>query len=146
MKLEMPLIDPSLRGGRVLRWTKREGDGFGFGDEICVIAVDEFAVLRRTGRATLLSGRRRKSIKDDVEVRAGKVYVEVSLTSADRGVVRRVVADDGDPIAVGDLLAVVSTGESAELEGTESDWRRAPAMRVVANPLHDNDAELEERD
>ena len=141
MKLEMPLIDPSLRGGKVVRWLKREGDTFGFGDEICILAVDEFAALRRTARATLLSGRRRRSLKSDLEVRQGKVYLQVVLTSSDGGVMRRIVADDGDPIAVGDLLAVVSTTDNGALDGTVDDWESAPTMRIAANVLQDEDEE-----
>jgi pyruvate/2-oxoglutarate dehydrogenase complex dihydrolipoamide acyltransferase (E2) component len=140
MKLEMPLIDPSLRGGSVLKWLKREGEAFAFGEEICVVVVDEFAALRRTARATLLSGRKRRSLKSDLEIRQGKVYLRVALTSSDSGFIRKIVADDGDPIAVGDLLAVVSTTDNGVLDGTVDDWKAAPTMRVVANMLqHDDD-------
>jgi pyruvate/2-oxoglutarate dehydrogenase complex dihydrolipoamide acyltransferase (E2) component len=136
----MPLIDPSLRGGSVLKWLKREGEAFAFGEEICVVVVDEFAALRRTARATLLSGRKRRSLKSDLEIRQGKVYLRVALTSSDSGFIRKIVADDGDPIAVGDLLAVVSTTDNGVLDGTVDDWKAAPTMRVVANMLqHDDD-------
>lgn len=135
MKLEMPLIDPSLRGGSVVKWLKREGDAFEFGDEICIVAVDEFAALRRTARATLLSGRRRLSLKSDLEVRRGKVYLHVALTSSEAGVMSKIVADEGEHFTIGDLLAVVSTGANGELVGSVDDWRSAPTMRVAANMM-----------
>lgn len=146
MKLEMPLIDPSLRGGSVLKWLKREGEPFQFGEEICLVAVDEFAALRRTARATLLSGRKRRALKSDLEIRQGKVYLRVALTSSDSGFMRKIIADDGDPIAVGDLLAVVSTTDSGVLDGTVDDWKSVPTMRVAANMHEDDETHPEEGD
>ncbi len=139
MKLEMPLIDPSLRGGKVVRWNFAEGDSFGFGDELCVVAVDEFAVLRRTARATLLSGKKRKELKSDLEVRGGKVFVQVSLTSSDSGVLAAIVAGEGDPVVTGSLLAVTSTHDHGPVEGDVEDWKKASGLRVVANMVPEDD-------
>ena len=133
LKLEMPTVDQSLRGGRIVAWYKDEGDPIAFGDEICKLAIDEFAVLRRTARATLLSGRRRKKLKDDLEVRQGKVYLEVELRSSDRGVLRKQLVHEGEPLAHGDLLAVVATEDHGELTEGEQQWRDAPSFRVVVN-------------
>lgn len=138
LKVEMPTHDQSLRGGRVLRWHKAEGDQIGFGEDICDVAIDEFAVLRRTGRATLLSGRRRKKLKDDLEVREGKVYLEMTITSSDQGVLARVVAGEGDSISLGDTLGLVSTNGEA-VEGPTEQWSDATPMRVVVNVLDDDD-------
>jgi pyruvate/2-oxoglutarate dehydrogenase complex dihydrolipoamide acyltransferase (E2) component len=138
MKITMPTYDQSMRGGRVLRWHKGEGDDIGFGDDICDVAIDEFAVLRRTGRATLLSGRRQKKLRDDLEVREGKVYREMTITSSDQGTLRKVVAGEGDSIALGDLLAVVTT-DGQPLSGTPADWQNATPMRVVVNALNDEE-------
>ena len=137
-KLEMPLIDPSLRGGRVVRWSKQVGDPIGFGDEICIVALDEFAALRRTARATLLAGRKRKKLKSDLEVREGKVFLEVALTSSDHGVLRKIIKESGDQITIGDTLAIV-TSETEEDLGQELAWAEAPALRVVANTLGDDE-------
>ena len=135
-RLEMPLIDPSLLGGTVLRWNKSVGESISFGDEICVVALDEFAAIRRTARATLLAGRKRKKLKSDLEVRAGKVFLEMAITSSDEGVLRRIVKDEGDKIMIGDTLAIVSSHVEEDL-GEESGWVEAPALRVVANPVGD---------
>lgn len=137
-KLEMPLIDPSLLGGRVVRWSKQVGDPIGFGDEICIVALDEFAALRRTARATLLAGRKRKKLKSDLEVRSGKVFLEVTLTSSDQGVLRKIIKEQGDQITIGDTLAIV-TSEIDEDLGQELAWAEAPVLRVVANPLGDDE-------
>lgn len=133
-KLEMPLIDPSLRGGHVVSWSKKVGDHIGFGDEICVVELDEFAALRRTARATLLAGRRRRKLKSDLEVRAGKVSVEVAITSSDRGVLRKIVKEQGDQVVIGDTMAIVASDDHGDL-GQEYEWVQAPAMRVVPNPV-----------
>ena len=136
--LEMPLIDPSLRGGRVVSWTKQVGDPISFGDEICTVALDEFVAIRRTARATLLAGRKRKKLKSDLEVRAGKVFLEVALTSSDEGVLRKIIKQEGDQITIGDTLAIV-TSQAEEDLGQESRWVEAPVLRVVANPIGDDE-------
>ncbi len=132
MKLEMPLIDPSLRGGKVVKWHKTEGDEFGFGDVVCQVAVDEFAALRRTARATKLSGGRRKKLKSDLEVRKGKVYLEVDITSADHGVLRQIIVEEGERVSIGDTLAIVTTKDHGDLGGDRT-WNDAPVMRVATN-------------
>jgi pyruvate/2-oxoglutarate dehydrogenase complex dihydrolipoamide acyltransferase (E2) component len=142
LKLEMPTIDQSLRGGRVVSWYKQEGDPIAFGEEICKLAIDEFAVLRRTARATLLSGRRRKKLKSDLEVRQGMVYLEVEITSSDEGVLRKRVVQEGEPLESGDLLGVVATADHGVFTEPEPQWRDAPAFRVVVNVAGgDNDLE-----
>lgn len=133
-RLEMPLIDPSLRGGRVVGWSKDVGDSIDFGEEICTVALDEFAALRRTARATLLAGRRRGRLKSDLETRAGKVFVEVAITSSDQGVLRKITKGQGDRIVIGDTMAIVASQDHGDL-GQEYEWTEAPVMRVVANPV-----------
>lgn len=123
-----------------MRWNKQIGDHIGFGDEVCVVALDEFAALRRTARATLLAGRRQKKLKSDLEVRTGKVFLEVAITSSDEGVLRRIVKNQGDQIAIGDMLAIVTLHEDDDI-GVEQDWLQAPLLRVVANPVADHDFE-----
>jgi pyruvate/2-oxoglutarate dehydrogenase complex dihydrolipoamide acyltransferase (E2) component len=139
-KLAVPVVDPSMQGGKVLRWHKREGDAIAFGDALCELAVDEFAVLRRTARATLLARGRRGKLKNDLEQREG-VYFEVVLTSSDHGVLRKILAKEGDRIALGDLLAVVTTADHGELNGSAADWGAAPDMRVVVNKKSDEEVD-----
>jgi len=130
----MPLIDPSLRGGRVVSWSKSVGDGITFGDEICIVELDEFAALRRTARATRLAGRRRGKLKSNLETRTGKVLLQVAITSSDSGVLRKIIKGQGDEIAIGDTMAIVTAQENDDLGG-ETDWAKAPALRVVANTV-----------
>jgi pyruvate/2-oxoglutarate dehydrogenase complex dihydrolipoamide acyltransferase (E2) component len=138
IRLDMPLIDPSLRGGHVARWSKAVGDEIAFGEEICVVDLDDFAVLRRTARATLLAGRRRNKLKSDLETRSGKVLLKVSITSSDSGVLRKIVKEEGDEIAIGDTMAIVASPDHGDI-GTEEQWAEAPAMRVVPNTVADGD-------
>lgn len=141
-KLEVPAVDPSMVGGKMLRWRKREGDAIAFGEEICELAVDQFAVLRRTGRATLLTGRRRNKLKSDLEAREG-VYFEVVVMSREQGFLRKIVAGEGQRIAIGDLLAVITTAEEDELVGNLDSWGAAPALRVVVNRKDEMDDDLD---
>ncbi len=144
MRVEMPAVDASLRSGRMLRWHKDEGEEVAFGDPICDIAVEEFAVLRRTARATLLTGRRRKKLKSDLETREGKVYLEVTVTSSDSGVLVRRLTPVGEPIDIGQTVALVATPDHTDAPGADDDWQDAPPMRVVINVVGgDNDLAAE---
>ncbi len=140
----MPLIDPSLRAGHVVSWSKNLGDDIAFGEEVCIVALNEFAALRRTARATLLSGRRRGKLKSDLEVRSGKVFLEMAITSSDNGVLRKIIKQDGDPIVPGDTMAIVASQDHGDL-GEEHEWASATVMRVVANPVG-GDHDFEEED
>lgn len=131
LKLDMPLINPSLRGGKLKTWHKAEGESIGFGDDLCTVSIDDFAVLRRTGRATLLTGKKRKRLKDDLESRSG-IMVNVVVTASDQGVMQRILRQAGDQVAIGDTLALVSTGESNGAS-LPTEWDDAPQMRVVGN-------------
>jgi pyruvate/2-oxoglutarate dehydrogenase complex dihydrolipoamide acyltransferase (E2) component len=141
MKLEFPLLDRSLRGGRVVSWQKREGERFEFGEVICLTQLDEFAALRRTGRATLLSGKRRTSLKSDLEIRDGRVALSVALTASDSGWVHTIIAKEGTEIGVGSLLAVVSTDNRPDT-GRQPDEVDLPLMRVVANVVDTDETDL----
>jgi pyruvate/2-oxoglutarate dehydrogenase complex dihydrolipoamide acyltransferase (E2) component len=130
MRLEMPLVDASFRGGKVVTWHVSEGDQIDLGAELCTVALDEFAVLRRTSRATLLARGRRRRLRGGMEVRTGKVVAEAMIRASDRAVVRAITKAPGDPVATGDLLAIVST--SGDEDAGSNGWDSARPMRVVA--------------
>ncbi len=142
MRLAMPALDASLRSGRVTRWLKEEGDSFGFGVVLCEVALDEFVALRRTARATLLSGRKARKLRSTVEVREGKVLLEVGVTSAEAGTMRKVLAAEGAAVAIGELLAVVSSTGEEDL-GSEESWTSAPPLRCTANVISSDDMQME---
>jgi pyruvate/2-oxoglutarate dehydrogenase complex dihydrolipoamide acyltransferase (E2) component len=124
MKLEFPLLDRSLRGGRVVGWQKREGERFDFGEVICLTQLDEFA-----------------SLKSDLEIRDGKVALSVALTASDSGWVHTIIAQEGTEIGVGSLLAVVST-DGRPGTGRQPDEVDMPLMRVVANVVDTDETDL----
>lgn len=130
LRLEVPNSDPSLTGGQVKKWHKNIGDRIGFGEEVCTLAYSDFAVLRRTARATLLSGKKRSRIKGGVEAREGMVLVDVVLTSSDKGILKEIVKKEGEPFVVGDDLGVVVTDED---EVVQEGWADSPTMRITAN-------------
>lgn len=135
LRLEVPNTNPSLRGGSVKEWHKSEGDTIGYGEEICTISFDDFAALRRTGRATLLAGRKRKNLKSQLESREGKVLLDVVLTSAESATLHEVLMQPGERFAIGDTLALVATESGDDSAG--GDWSVSPPMRVVANSSAD---------
>lgn len=132
LRLDTPVIEKAVQGGRVVEWFVAEGESVSFGETVCRLGLDEFAAMRRTARATLLSGRKRNKLKSDVEVRSGKVYFEVDVVSSDNGTLRKVVAQPGDQIVAGDMLAVI-TNEADDQLGQEEEWRAAPPFRVIVN-------------
>lgn len=130
--------NPSLRGGLVKEWHKSVGDDITFGEEVCTIAFDDFAALRRTARATLLSGKKRTNLKSKLEHRRGKVLLEMVVTSAEQGTVGKIIAEPGTRFAVGDTLALITTGGD-EVLASANDWSDRPAMRVVANDANNSE-------
>ncbi len=140
LRLAMPALDASLLGGRMSRWLKGEGDSFAFGDVLCEVALDEFAAMRRTHRATLLSGRRRHKLRSEVELREGKVLLEVAVTSAEAGTIREVLVGEGARLSIGDTLAVVSTPAGEQLTSGDG-WASSPELRCTANVVNVDDTE-----
>ncbi len=136
LRLEVPLTNPSLTGGTVKEWHKAEGEAIGFGDEVCTVAYDEFVALRRTARATLLSGRKAKGLKSSLESRSGKVLMNIVVSAAEQGVLGKILMGPGERFAVGDTLAVLSTREIDDF--TVPDNLAALAtMRVETNTSAD---------
>jgi pyruvate/2-oxoglutarate dehydrogenase complex dihydrolipoamide acyltransferase (E2) component len=135
LRLEIPITNPSLTGGTIKEWHKSEGDAIGFSEDVCTVSFDQFAVLRRTARATLLAGRKSKNLKSQLERREGKVLMDVVVSSAEQATLEKILMKPGDRFQVGDTLAVVSTGPTnGELP---EDWGESPTMRVVANTSAD---------
>lgn len=135
LRLEIPITNPSLTGGTIKEWHKSEGDAIGFSEDVCTVSFDQFAVLRRTARATLLAGRRSKNLKSQLESREGKVLMDVVVSSAEQATLEKILMKPGDRFQVGDTLAVVSTGPTNG--GLSEDWGESPTMRVVANTSAD---------
>lgn len=136
LRLEVPLTNPSLTGGTVKEWHKAEGDSIGFGDEVCTVAYDQFVALRRTARATLLSGRKAKGLKSSLESRTGKVLMDVVVSAAEQGVLGKILMGPGDRFAVGDTLAVMSTTPIDDYTFPD-DLDELATMRVETNASAD---------
>lgn len=136
LRLEIPMTNPSLTGGIIKEWHKDEGDPIGFGEDLFTVSFDEFAVLRRTARATLLAGRKNKSLKSQLESREGKVLLHVVVSSAEQGNLEKILLAPGDRFEVGDTVGVASTAP-ADGELTPEDWSDSPPMRVAVNTSAD---------
>lgn len=133
LRVTLPPADAAFRGGFVAEWHKQEGDPIAFGDDLCDIAIDEFMALQRTKRATLLgstSKKRQRRIKDGYSLREGRGQVIIRLTSAEDGVLLgRVIADEGERIEIGSLMALLS-GEDGDVSG---DIDAARDARIAVN-------------
>jgi pyruvate/2-oxoglutarate dehydrogenase complex dihydrolipoamide acyltransferase (E2) component len=132
LRLEVPVTNPSLIGGTVKEWHKSEGEVIGFGDEVCTVAYDQFVALRRTARATLLSGRKAKRLKSNLESRTGKVLMDIVVSAAEQGVLGKILMDPGARFAVGDTLAVISTEPINDFT-VPGDLAELATMRVETN-------------
>lgn len=136
LSLEMPFINPSVEGGRVVRWSKRPGESFAYGDELCVIGIEQVVALRKTKTASVLGGsrRRRKRVRDELETRdIGGVRLQ--LLASEGGTMRQLVIEAGTTMQVGDVLAVLQTADSDDEPIPDTDFDDLPSLRVVAIPF-----------
>ena len=134
LSLQMPAVGPALQGGRVIRWSKQPGEAFAFGDELCVVSIEQVVALRKTQKASALTSRRRKKkVREELEMRES-VGLHFQLVASESGYVSDVLVPAGAAMQVGDTLAVLSS-ESEDSTEAGADPASLPAIRVVANPV-----------
>lgn len=126
-KLEMPYIDRSIDRGRVLAWHKAAGEWIDYGDDIVDLEVD-VKKIGRTKSSLFLS--RGLSSKTGESIEKGMIR----LTSSDRGVLRVIKAAADAPLAIGDLMAILTPTED---EPADADVADAITFRVISNRMGD---------
>lgn len=134
--LQMPFVETSLPNGKVLEWVKGPGDPFAFGDQLCIIVVEDAVFLRKSRSASRLTGtkQRRKWKRHRIETHPiGRIEVEV--IAAEPGTMRTHVVGVGEPASVGDILAVLHTGDDEYLPPSNDTLDDLAPLRVVANHL-----------
>lgn len=139
LQLQMPVVEQSFGGGRLVRWHISPGDTFGPGQRICTVAVERARLVRRTsGKVGLL--RRSAGMVNREDTAKGDVYLEVELISNDRGRLDRDLVGEGEQVTAGDALGVVTTTDH---DGAVDDgsWRSAPLLRVTARYGDDGEGE-----
>lgn len=124
-RLEMPFVDRMVQRGVLLRWLKAEGNPVAYGDDVCEVAVGEVTVLKKSKDARTLASaaRTRRSALHEghrTRKRAGQI---LRVTSSDTGVLRRIVVREQEQLAIGDLLAVLTTEPDETLEGEAFSFR-----------------------
>ena len=130
----MPAVGPALQGGRVIRWSRQPGEEFAFGDELCVVSIEQVVALRKTQKASALTSRRRKKkVREELEMRES-VGLHFQLVASEAGYVAHHLVAAGAPMQVGDTLAVLAS-EVDDVTETPADPSTLPAIRVVANPV-----------
>jgi len=134
LALEMPSVGPALQAGRVVKWSKAPGEPFSFGDELCVISIEQVVALRKTQQASVLTSRRRKKkMRDEIEQRETS-GLHFQLVASEHGVLLEQVVGTGGPMKIGDVLAVLGSGENDDDQDLV-DHSALPTIRVVANPV-----------
>jgi len=141
MQLQMPVVDRAFQGGRLVRWHVGPGDPIRPGQTICTVAVERATLVRRAEDRGGLLRRRSKGMVNKQESNKGKVYLEVKLISSDRGQLHKGLVDEGDQVAAGDPLAVVTTTDHGSDAVADDAWRSAPLMRVTARFGDDTEVE-----
>jgi hypothetical protein len=136
LQLEMPPVNPSIRGGQIVAWHKDEGEFVGYGDPVCDVLFTNAVHLRRTTRGgDLADGAPRSRTRRRLRT-LNKIEVMVRLVASDTGYLRRVCAGGKDQNEPGSVLAILSTEPAETLpEVTGSD--RWPLFRVVADQVEE---------
>ncbi len=133
LSLQMPSVGPALQGGRVIKWSKAPGEPFAFGEELCVVSIEQVVALRKTQQASILTSRRRKKkVREELEMRES-VGLHFQLVASESGVMHEHLVQEGAAMKVGDMLAVL--GSDGDEPGPVADMSSLSAIRVVANPV-----------
>ena len=133
LSLQMPSVGPALQGGRVIKWSKAPGEPFAFGEELCVVSIEQVVALRKTQQASILTSRRRKKkVREELEMRES-VGLHFQLVASESGVMHEHLVQEGAAMKVGDMLAVI--GSDGDEPGPVADMSSLSAIRVVANPV-----------
>jgi pyruvate/2-oxoglutarate dehydrogenase complex dihydrolipoamide acyltransferase (E2) component len=103
LKLLMPYVDRTVRGGAVRAWHKREGDRVEYGDDLFDLAA------------------------------AIRGLIVVRVTASDQGYLRRICVPEGARRDENALLALLTTEPDEPLSEIERDGAGASAFRVVVN-------------
>jgi pyruvate/2-oxoglutarate dehydrogenase complex dihydrolipoamide acyltransferase (E2) component len=126
LRLEFPSLPTPVSGALVARWHVSEGDRVEFGDDLVDLTITEIEHLSRPRRR----GNLRRAESDR---RVGRrVQFDVRLTASEPGVLRHVTAAPETAVAVGDVLAILSTDPHEPVDRASAG---AAAFRVVANTL-----------
>lgn len=134
--LQMPFVETSLPSGKVLRWMKHPGESFVYGDQLCIIAIEDAMFLRKSRSASRLTGMnpRKKWTQHRIEKHPiGRI--EVEIIASEPGTMRDHIVDVGEPANVGDVLAILQTGETEYSPPSGDVIEDLPPLRVVANHL-----------
>lgn len=134
LALEMPSVGPAFQSGRVIKWSKAPGEPFTFGDELCVVSIEQVMALRKTQQASILSSRRSKrKMRDQIEQRETS-GLHFQLVASEDGVLLDQVVAAGAQMKIGDVLAVLGSGDAGD-DQSPLDPAALPTIRVVANPV-----------
>lgn len=135
LKLEMPYYDRAVERGTIVKWHKAEGEWVNFGDDLFDIKVEEVTKLKRVkqGQGKTL---------DMVKGTLGGLEFYIHVTSSDMGFLRKIYAEDGQVLEIGDVVATVTTTAAEPFDVDQASVAATPAFRVVTNVADGSTAHL----
>ncbi len=134
--LQMPFVETSMPTASVLRWSVQPGEVFDFGDQLCVMLVEDALFLRKVRAAKGLVGSRHKKKGSQHRIKSqpvGSLHFEV--VAAEPGTMRDHVAPVGESVAVGEVLAVLQTSDATYTPTASQDLAALAPLRVAANQI-----------
>ena len=136
LRLDMPYIDRQSERGRLLTWLKQPGDSIAPGEPICDVVIEALKVLEIPRNAKLLTKLTRTKIK--TTVREAPLAVAWRVIAREPGSFERRVLDEGDPVEVGDTMALLATG-GEQAAGPPDDLADLSAFRASAEWAPEDD-------
>ena len=146
-KLVMPFFSRMVQGGTIVEWMKNEGDAVTYGEDLCLVKVEEVRVTKAS-KGIALSDEIRMLVdstpRDPTELNMDEVDTAtyntkriagftMRITSSDVGVIRRIYAREGVHRTVGEILAVLTPGAEDPLGESISVVISASEFRAVTN-------------
>lgn len=137
-RLTMPPINRMVRTGTITRWLKSEGERVEYGDDLFEARVEierrrfvYSTVAARIRRLTQTAPLRAKDFMPAQSTHGPAFHVRI--TASDTGVLQRIYTREAATVAVGDLLALLTSESTEPLDETPQAVTRASAFRVVTN-------------
>jgi multidrug efflux pump subunit AcrA (membrane-fusion protein) len=149
LKLLLPPYNRMVTGGSILQWHKAEGERVVFGDDLFDLKVETVQVtplpppdVPKQIEMLVNAQAAARHLADEEVATAGpgpqadrqQVVFFMRIASSDQGILRKILAKEGDQREVGNLLAVLSTEENEPIEADHA-LTGASVFRVIANMI-----------
>lgn len=134
LRLELPFVDPAVDSVRLESWNVDEKDWVGYGDEICVVLVEERLRLERPSARDLAAGPHGGSRAGDDLMKRGNLDGRFRIVASDQAYMRQRTAVEGEVVRVGALMGILCDDPSKPLGSVET-VVEGTIFRAVADPI-----------